>query len=229
MEDNDKTDWLPVSDLMSCLMLIFMLIAILLTRTSLYKKEDYSQQCKEIYKALQEILEDDWKADLLDDLTVLTVRFNLVTPRVLFKDGEAEVEQHFKEILDKFYPKYISVLKQQNDKGKQQNNKGYIIKSLRIEGHTSSKWQNVSKDDAYFKNMELSQDRARETLKYVLNKTGLPKKNRTWAMELTTANGLSSNKLIKNKDGTENENESRRVEFKAIATACQLAGINNDE
>ena len=225
MEDNDKTDWLPVSDLMSGLMLIFMLIAILFTRTIIKKEEDSRQQCEEIYNALWEVFEqdfDDWNADLLDDLTVRFNTDNTLTPRIFFLDGKSRIEQDFKNILKIFYPKYIVVLKQQN-------NKGYIIKSLRIEGHTSSKWQNVSKDDAYFKNMELSQDRARETLRYVLNETALTNNNRDWAMKLTTANGLSSNKLIKNKDGSENAKKSRRVEFKAIATACQLAGINNDE
>ena len=225
MEDNDKTDWLPVSDLMSGLMLIFMLIAILFARAIINKKQDSRQQCMEIYNALWEVFEqdfDDWNADLLDDLTVRFNTDNTLTPRIFFLDGKSRIEQDFKNILKIFYPKYIVVLKQQN-------NKGNIIQSLRIEGHTSSKWQNMSKDDAYFKNMALSQSRARETLRYVLNETVLTKKNRKWAMKLTTANGLSSSKLIRNQDGTENENKSRRVEFKAIATACQLAGINNDE
>ena len=39
-----------------------------------------------------------------------------------------------------------------------------------------------------------------------------------------TANGLSSSKLIFNEDGTQNKEESRRVEFRVVTKSEELIG-----
>ena len=61
--------------------------------------------------------------------------------------------------------------------------------------------------------MELSQSRTRSTLRFIL---GLPEvqNDSTWLRKNVTANGLSSSRPILNKDGTENMQRSRRVEFR---------------
>lgn len=226
MQQDDKTDWLPISDLMSGLMLIFMLIAILFARSIINKKQDDTAQCNKIYTALYNAFENDfkiWNAELKNDLTV---RFNTYqdityeTPRVLFAKGESAITPYFQNILQQFYPKYITILKQQHDTGN-------TIQSLRIEGHTSSVWGDLSPQSAYFANMKLSQDRARKILQFVLEDSMRHSKHKAWTQKLTTANGLSSNKILYT-DGVEDKNRSRRVEFKAIASSCQRAGINDD-
>ena len=106
------------------------------------------------------------------------------------------------------------------------------IEEIRIEGHTSSEW---NKDDdnlqAYFKNMSLSQARARSVLEYCMLLDSM-ENYRDFLIEKATANGLSySHRIIE--DGKENYNKSRRVEFKIKTTAeahmdkiLEVGGLN---
>ena len=93
------------------------------------------------------------------------------------------------------------------------------IAEIRIEGHTSSEWsEDASPEEAYILNMELSQDRTRSVLQYVLQIPAISS-NRSWIRQYLTANGLSSSKLITHLDSTENIEESRRVEFRVRTNA----------
>ena len=130
---------------------------------------------------------------------------------MLFAQGEADIQIDFKKILDDFFPRYIQILKQPK----------YVsaIAEIRIEGHTSSEWSEiVSQQEAYILNMELSQDRTRSVLQYVLQIPAIHG-NRDWIQHYLTANGLSSSKLITYQDGTQNREESRRVEFRVRTNA----------
>ena len=71
--------------------------------------------------------------------------------------------------------------------------------------------------------MELSQNRARNVLRYVLqiNHSKITK-NKEWIKKNMTANGLSSSQLILNPNGTENKAESRRVEFRVVTKSEKL-------
>lgn len=150
-----------------------------------------------------------WNAEI--DKDTLSVTFN--EPDIFFKAGESELNNNFKEILDDFFPRYIKLL----------SNKKYkdCIEEIRIEGHTSSEWRNKDKGkltlESYFKNMELSQARTRSVLEYVMLLPSL-KKYRMFLIDKVTANGLSySRRIIKN--GKEDYNKSRRVEFRVKTTA----------
>ena len=69
--------------------------------------------------------------------------------------------------------------------------------------------------------MELSQDRTRNVLNYLLLNTNI-KRYKKWSQYLITANGLSSSKVII-KNGKEDIYESQRVDFRVVAnTADQL-------
>ena len=152
-----------------------------------------------------------WNAELRDDLTF---RFN--EPRTLFAIGDATLTRKFKGILADFFPRYLKVItsdKFRND-----------IAEVRIEGHTSSVWGELPPygQEAYFKNMELSQNRSRNTLFYV---TQLPEalKHTEWLKSRLTANGLSSSKLVDKdgyfitdprSDGIESLRQSQRAEFR---------------
>lgn len=203
---------LSLGDLMAGLLLIFVLL-LSFVMLDLMVKEKRQLEIAEKYKNLQDALYHDlfrefekdlerWKADL-DSLT-LSVRFK--EPQVLFDQGNVEVKAAFKEILDDFFPRYVRILKKP----------AYIddIVEIRIEGHTSSEWSDeVSQEDAYFRNMELSQDRTRSVLQYVLQLSTISE-DRYWVKQYLTANGLSSSKFIRHDDGTENKEGSRRVEFR---------------
>lgn len=92
------------------------------------------------------------------------------------------------------------------------------IEEIRVEGHTSSYWKGQTPEEAYFVNMELSQARTRTTLRYILNIPRLSGQYE-WLRSRLTANGLSSSKVRLNSDGTENRTASQRVEFRVRTNA----------
>ena len=222
---------LSLGDLMAGLLLIFVLLLSFVMLKLAEERDrideiqkkmleiftEYVEKRKNLYEDLNTEFEEDllrWNAYL--DPEKLSVRFK--EPKVLFVQGESEVQFAFKEILNDFFPRYIKILQKEEYKND--------IAEIRIEGHTSSEWSEVvSKEDAYILNMELSQDRTRSVLQYVLQIPQISP-NRDWIQQYLTANGLSSSRLIVT-DGTENEEESRRVEFRVRTNAeKQLDEIN---
>ena len=200
---------------MTGLMLVFLLVAI----TYMVKVEAASQHIREIavlYERMKVELYDDFKKEFEKDLPRWgaeldrdsTIRFK--EPDVLFLIGSSEIKNNFKSILDDFFPRYVHIL----DSDKYRD----AVDEIRIEGHTSSVWSNLSSDQAYFQNMKLSQDRTRSTLQYVL---ALPavRGDLPWLRGHITANGLSSSKTIKRADNTEDYERSQRVEFRVRTDA----------
>ncbi len=211
MNQNNKqhdTQWLPVSDLMSGLMIIFIFIAISFMRSADIERNqikdiivlaDETQLA--IYQALEVEFRDDlsrWNAEL--DPETITVRFK--EPDILFERSAAAIKPPFKLILTEFFPRYIKVL----------NEFYQDIEEIRIEGHTSSEWNvDTEETQAYFLNMELSQKRARSVLEfgYSLPETAAY----PWLKSKLAAVGLSSARLIKDDNQREDQARSRRVEF----------------
>jgi outer membrane protein OmpA-like peptidoglycan-associated protein len=209
--------WIPLSDLMTGLMAMFLLISILY----MVRVEADASQIREVAVAYSEIrdalfadLESEFRADLPRwraqiDKEQLTIRFT--EPDVLFATGSAAIKPEFAAILDDFFPRYLSILTSTQYRD--------AIAEVRIEGHTSSFWtQAATTKDAYFFNMALSQERTRSTLKYVM---GLPSvgAETEWLREFVTANGLSSSKPIVDASGSEDADRSQRVEFRVRTDA----------
>lgn len=202
--------WIPLSDLMTGLMMIFMLIAI----SYMIKMEDETKKIKNvaiIYDEMRVQLYDELNVEFKQDLikwdaqldTNLMIRFK--NPNVLFDTGQASLKPKFTEILDNFFPRYIKILSSKKYKDS--------IEEVRIEGHTSSVWSvSTPENQAYFLNMELSQSRTRSVLQHILL---LPQieKHQQWLKEHLTANGLSSSKILYDLHGQENKEGSQRVEF----------------
>ena len=203
---------LSLGDLMAGLLLIFVLL-LSSVMLNLMAREKRQLEIAENYRNLQDALYHDLDREFAKDLQnwgaelnreSLSVRFK--EPNVLFDQGNAEVKPAFKEILDDFFPRYIEILKRPV----------YVddIAEIRIEGHTSSEWSDeIVREDAYFLNMKLSQDRTRSVLQYVLQLPSIGT-DRDWVQRNLTANGLSSSRLITHEDESENPEESRRVEFR---------------
>lgn len=211
----DDSEWLSVSDLMAGLMVIFLFIAIVFIRPlaeqNFRMKEiarTWQENETEIYDALLKEFRGDlpkWNAEIEKD--TLIIRFK--APEVLFETGRATIRPVFSEILQEFFPRYLRVLQPFKQS----------IDEVRIEGHTSSVWnQNTSADEAYFKNMELSQARTRAVLQYVMSLDPVTEE-RAWLKSILTANGLSSSRLVLNPQGVEDSDLSRRVEFRVRTTA----------
>ena len=92
------------------------------------------------------------------------------------------------------------------------------IDEIIIEGHTDTQSSERTEDLRYFGNMELSQNRAREVLKYSLLKALNDNVNKEWARKRLAAHGLSYNRPYLVNKIVDNR-KSRRVEFKIKLTA----------
>lgn len=212
-----EAHWIPLSDLMTGLMMMFLLIAVVY----MVQIEAESRKMKEVavlYDELRTKLYEDLNREFAADLDRwgaqiskenLTVRFK--EPEVLFALGSSELKPRFKEILDDFFPRYVRILT--SDKYRDS------ITELRIEGHTSSVWtSSVDPQQSYFLNMALSQERTRSTLQYVMSIPSL-KGDIKWLEQFATANGLSFSKLVRTSDGREDRAASQRVEFRVVTDA----------
>jgi len=204
--------WIPLSDLMTGLMVMFLLIAVCYMVQVEADAERittvavaYTDTRDALYEALRKEFSPDlprWHAQLLKE--DLTLRFS--EPEILFAEGSSELKPAFREILDDFFPRYVRILTSPKFRS--------VISEARIEGHTSSNWVGArSSDDAYLHNMELSQARTRSTLLYVLAQPRV-RGDVDWLRRLVTANGLSSSRPILDASGHEDAARSRRVEFK---------------
>lgn len=216
-DESQDAHWIPLSDLMTGLMVIFLLIAVLYM-TKVEADADriktvaiaYSEIRDALYEDLHKEFQNDlvrWNAQILK--SDLTIRFN--EPEILFANGSSELKPEFQAILSDFFPRYVRILTSPKYRD--------AISEIRIEGHTSSDWTaQTSPEDAYFHNMELSQARTRTTLSYLL---GLPAvaADRPWLTHYLTANGLSSSRPILDADHHEDPERSRRVEFRVRTDA----------
>jgi outer membrane protein OmpA-like peptidoglycan-associated protein len=214
----EESHWIPLSDLMTGLMVIFLLIAV----SYMMQVEADAARIKQIaiaYSDIKDALFEDlqtefktdlpkWKAQLLKN--DLAIRFS--EPEVLFDTGSSQLKPEFQAILQDFFPRYVHILTLPKYRD--------AISEVRIEGHTSSDWKNVvaSPEEAYFLNMELSQARTRSTLAYVLNLPAV-RDQVAWLRRFVTANGLSSSRLILDDKGGEDVARSRRVEFRVRTDA----------
>lgn len=215
--ENGDDHWIPLSDLMTSLMMVFMLIAISfmveVTEKSKQIEEQakrveeiakvYNQTRQDLYNRLQQEFSEDfprWHAEIQHNLAI---RFK--EPDVLFVTGKSDVSDRFKNILDDFFPRYIHILEEPTFKNS--------IAEIRLEGHTSSIWTKaIVGNEAYLRNMELSQARTRKVLEYLLQ-MGWQETTGAWLIGNVTANGLSSSKHIVGSDGLEDQLRSQRVEF----------------
>ncbi len=228
--NNTEDHWIPLSDLMTGLMMIFMLVAVVFmvqveaqrkhaeaARAEAEQKTQLMRDVAEQYDNIRNLLYEDlnsefsldlpkWKATLDRDLAI---RFD--EPEVLFDTGKSDLKQQFSNILRDFFPRYVKILAGSKYRGN--------IEEIRIEGHTSTIWSGqTSADEAYFRNMELSQSRTRSALQFVLLLAQVADQKR-WLAGHMTANGLSSSHPRLNRDGSENREASQRVEFRVRTNA----------
>jgi outer membrane protein OmpA-like peptidoglycan-associated protein len=213
--------YINIADLMSALMMVFLFIAIAFmldvqrSKNQIEHQKNAMTEIVEIAEQSRQNLHNDllkaftndlerWDAEILDDNTV---RFN--ADEVLFQRGKSSLQAEFKDILNRFFPRYVTILQSYRAD----------IEAIRIEGHTSSVWANGG-DVAtrYLGNVKLSQQRALATLKYCYLLPSV-KEQRDWLQKVLRANGLSFAKLILNAEGSENTEKSRRVEFKVVTKA----------
>ena len=214
-------EWMSISDMMTGLMMVFLFIAVLymvqikdsircmrhpeefqkevedlMERYDNYNKQIYAQLKNEFGKELKM-----WNAKLNKEN--LTMSFS---PDMIFLPGNSGIKKDFQVFLNNFCPRYFRTLYASKDN----------IKEIRIEGHTSSEWNEshiLRKGQAYFLNMRLSQDRTRSVLEYCMSLFGSNKVMQEWTMKKVTANGLSSSRPKCEYDTVRCRTQNRRVEF----------------
>ena len=210
LEQSNQSYWIPLADLMTGLMMVFMLLTaafmLRVEQTTTLVVKEYEVTKRDMQLALQKEFAKalkQWNAEILGDMTI---RFN--DPSVLFATGSSELRPRFREVLGEFFPRYIALLT--SDKYRS------AVKEIRIEGHTSAFWSGAEKE-AYFKNMELSQARTRSTLEYLMSLSKV-QGNEKWLIQHVTANGLSSSHPLSHESS---QAANQRVEFRIVTNASE--------
>ncbi|MDR2081876.1 MAG: OmpA family protein [Campylobacteraceae bacterium] len=231
--NHGESIWVSFSDVMTALMVIFMFIAISYI-AEVQKRQKERDIVFEEFKATQDSLFAELEQEFKDDFKKwqvildkdLSIKF--ANPEVLFESGKVTIRPHFAEILDEFLPRYFNIVLQPKY---MENNS---IREIRIEGHTDSDpiYLPQYDSDPYIGNMQLSQLRSTEVLKYFRNldyykQLSLEDKNNI--QFLLTANGLSfgknldKNKKFATKSGNlEDKTLSRRVEFRIVTNSAKI-------
>ncbi len=213
--------WISMSDMMTGLMLIFLLIAVAFMYQVQIKQKDknkilveYNDSNLQLYKELNSSFKDKEKKWWMKINSDLEIKFN--KKDINFETDKYFVPETFKNILKEFIPKYLKII----------NNKKYSdkITEIKILGHT---WE--CKDFEYEECLVLSQRRANSVLIYLQNTPefkNLSNKDKEKLNFWFTANWMWDWKLLdKNweyiylsKEKPDNQ-KSRRVEFKIITNS----------
>ena len=212
----NESQWLTVADMMSGLMMIFILLAISFISRYIDVDGDSPLEIDMIYAQIAEDLQKEFG----DDLRIWDAKFDgqllefrFTNEEVMFDSGESVIKEEFQRILTDFFPRYLKTLEKHKD----------YIKEIRIEGHTSSEWGDYDETDSYFENMRLSQERTRSVLSYVYQIPSIENQGRLeWVRSNVVAVGMSSSKRVLYEDGRENTVKSRRVTFRIITNAEQI-------
>ena len=223
--DEETSYWLSYSDMMAALLLIFVLI---ISLTMMQAKRQYEEKEQELAKNQQQIEEQKeqirTQQEQLDK--IIGIRGELIEAlrdefegsdlkvsvdpqtgaiafdsHVLFDSGKFDIKETGAEFLDAFLPRYFNVLLGEGFRD--------FVSEIIIEGHTDS-------NSSYMYNLEISQQRALSVAKYCLDETTstLTVEQIDELKKIVTANGRSYSNLIYDEDGKENQEASRRVEFK---------------
>lgn len=206
--------WMSYSDMMSGLLLIFVLFlsissfqfdeqSKLLTEQSekIKIQQEKINNIIGVRTQLIEALKKQFKDSNLEiniDSQTGAIRFS---SGVFFDTNKYTLKPSGKEYLSKFIPLYINVLlNKENSK---------YISEIIIEGHTDT-------NGTYMYNLDLSQKRAFEVTKYILSDEfkEITNEEKSKLRKIITANGRSFSNPIKNKEGKVDLDKSRRVEFK---------------
>ena len=224
MSKNWTSQWISLSDMMTWLMLVFLLLSILVMSEIHQEQEnknriliEYNNVKSELYKDLKKAFEEkenEWDMSIQDNLTV---KFN--NDDVLFLANSSNLTNWFKNILDEFIPKYLDIIT--NDKY------DWKISEIRIEWHA---WN--CPEGTYFYCLDLSQWRSNSVLSYLFNSTSynlLNDNSKSKLKFLFTSNWMSN---WKNLDtdwnyiylswNNVNSSLSRRVEFRIVANTDEL-------
>lgn len=209
LQEEKENFWPTFTDLLSVIILVILLVLvsyIFLAQINTHKAQEIQKMINErideiigfrekIARNLNKKFSSSQLAIDVDEKTGAII----FSGEVLFETDSARIQPEFKHMLKEFIPKYVDVLL---DKKYRQH-----ISQIIIEGHTDDK-------GSYMYNLDLSQRRAFNVVKYILGSNFSDFKYKDRLKDYITANGKSESVLIKNEDGSVNRKKSRRVVFK---------------
>ena len=206
-EDSSENNifWVTMTDLMTALVLVFIVLFFYTYMTSYYEKIQSELEQKRASEVLETTLKEQNIDASIDDVTGVVK----ISDLELFEINSYELSDKGKKYLDKFAPAYLNSLFT-NDYLNQN------IDKIIIQGHTDSQTfkGQFSDDEQYMKNMDLSLKRAYSVANYMTN-TPYNKSNGNKLRKMIIVEGASfSNPVLIN--GKEDFNKSRRVELKLV-------------
>lgn len=206
-EDNSENNifWVTMTDLMTALVLVFIVLFFYTYMTSYYEKIQGELEQKKASEALETTLKQQNIEASVDDVTGVVK----ISDLELFDINSYELSEKGKKYLDKFAPAYLNSLF--TNEYLNEN-----IEKIIIQGHTDSQTfkGKFSEDEQYMKNMDLSLKRAYAVANYMTN-TPYNKSNGNRLRKMIIVEGASfSNPVLVS--GKEDFNKSRRVELKLV-------------
>ncbi|WP_373072423.1 hypothetical protein [Sulfurimonas sp.] len=160
-----------------------------------------SSNAVDFYQKLLQLFAEEINSNQIRVKRDLSIEF--LDERLLFKVSEYELNKTQKIFIDKFSNKLIPFINKYQD----------IVKTLEVNGHTSSEWGDVSFTQNYLKNEKLSMNRAYSTMSYVFNNQ--KERLKKYLSEIFKGSGYGFSKRIIIDDKEDRKN-SRRVSFKII-------------
>lgn len=197
--------WITMTDLMTALSLIFIVLFFYTYVTSSFDKIQENMEQKKATEELSKTL----KEQNIDATVNGTTGVVKISDLELFDLNSYELSENGKEYLSKFAPAYLNAMFSNE----------YLNENLDkivIQGHTDSQVYGgeYSKDQQYMKNMDLSLKRAYAVANYMIN-TPYNQENGNRLRKMIIVEGASSSDpVIEN--GVEDFSKSRRVELKLI-------------
>lgn len=210
-------NFIAYSDIMTCLAIIFLFIAIA------YIMEGISDKIvkDDIYNSISADIKANFRSknvQLDNDMSLKFLEDSTNNKDDLFNIGSSEMTSSFKNKISSIWPIYQNIILDSNNLK--------FISEIRIEGHTDTIAPKDKSMESYLYNLRLSSARAQSVLTYVRSLdsyTQLKPELKSKLDFLLTANGMSYSRALNNHgeisalshiDHTIDINKSRRVEFK---------------
>jgi outer membrane protein OmpA-like peptidoglycan-associated protein len=217
-------NYVAFSDIMTCLMIIFLFIAIS------YIMEVFSSTFvkEEMYNSITEQMIDDLDKNnvkLGKDLSLKFFNNDKNSKDVLFETGEVTMTDNFKNKVREIWPLYQNIITKDTFLN--------YISEIRIEGHTDTLPPKNSVLSSYEYNLNLSSLRAQEVLRFIRSMPcyiNLEESKKERLQFLMTANGMSYSRALNYSNEVSylsnlksiSPEKSRRVEFRIITTNQKL-------
>lgn len=205
-EDNSENNifWVTMTDLMTALVLVFIVLFFYTYMTSYYEKIQGQLEQKKATDAMQKTLKEQNIVANVDNTGIVKI-----SDLELFELNSYELSPKGRAYLSKFAPAYLNSIFSNDYLNKN-------VEKIIIEGHTDSQTfaGKYSEDEQYMKNMDLSLKRAFTVAEFIAN-TPYNKTNGDRLRKMILVEGASfSSPVIIN--GKEDFAKSRRVELKII-------------